>query len=74
MVELLSNENYSYVKLLHMLSKALWYIRNHAKKEAEEAEHGLSVEMYNEIEQDLEKNIEKIRSAIEGLSKENKFR
>ncbi len=71
---MLSNENYSYVKLLHILSKALWYVRNHAKKEAEEAGHELSVQMYDEIEQSLENNIEKLRCAIEGLSKENKFK
>lgn len=71
---MLSDENYSYIKLLYKLSNTLSYVKNHAIPDAEKAGHELSMQMYEEMQHDLEQNIEKVRSAIEGLSKEDKFR
>ncbi|MBM3200382.1 hypothetical protein FJZ53_05570 [Candidatus Woesearchaeota archaeon] len=65
--------NYNKVKLLHDLSKITSYIRRHAKKDAEQEGHVLCTSMYEELEADLEKHIEKLRLAVEGLSKESKF-
>jgi hypothetical protein len=70
---MLSNCNYDKIKLLNDLSKAKWFIENHAKQDAEEEGHGLCVRMYEEIEEDLENSIAKLKEAIKGISKEDKL-
>ncbi|MBI2574816.1 hypothetical protein HYV82_02940 [Candidatus Woesearchaeota archaeon] len=71
---MLSDCNYSKVRLLHDLSRVAWYVEKHAKKDAHTAGHVLCHKMCEEIQADLEKHVEKLRLAIEGLSREGKFR
>ena len=49
------------------------HIDKHAMHDAEKDGHPLCAEEYRELKQDLERHAEKLRSAIEGLSREGKF-
>ncbi len=66
--------NYSKVKLLHDLSRIAWYLDKHAKKDANTSGHVLCQKVCEELQADLDKHMEKLRLAIEGLSIEGKFR
>lgn len=70
---MLDNCNYNKVRLLHDLSRIVWYLENHAKKDSETAGHELCHGMCEDLQNDLEVHMEKLRTAIEGLSKEGKF-
>lgn len=70
---MLSNCNYNKVRLLHDLSRIVWYLKKHAKEDAMTEGHELCHVMCEELEKDLEKHIDKLREAIIGLSKEGKF-
>lgn len=70
---MINNSSYSYTKLLYKLSKVSWYIEKHAMRDAGKAKHKLSIEMYKEMKADIDKHVEKLRLAIEGLSREGKF-
>jgi len=72
---MLKNCNYTLVRLLHDLSRIQWYLQNHAKKDTKDEEgHELCHAVYTDLEKDLKKYTEKLRMAVEGLSKEGKFR
>ena len=49
------------------------FIEKHAVKDAEKDGHPLCAEEYKEMKRNLEMHIEKLRTAIEGLSREGKF-
>ena len=70
---MLSNCNYDKTKLLYKLSKISGFIEKHAIKDAEHDDHPLCADEYRELKQDLEKHMEKLRMAVEGLSREAKF-
>lgn len=70
---MLNNCNYNKVRLLHDLSRIDWYLKKHAKEDAKKHGHELCIKMCEEIEADVEKHIEKLREAIIGLAKEDKF-
>lgn len=70
---MLKNCNYNKVRLLHDLSRVVWYLKKHAKEDAKKEGHELCAGMCEEIEADLEKHIDKLKQAIAGLSKEDKF-
>ena len=70
---MLSNCNYGKTKLLYKLMKIVGYIDKYAIKDAEKDNHPLCAEEYKELKQDLERHIEKLRMAVEGLSREGKF-
>lgn len=71
---MLENCNYNKIRLLHDLSKIVWYLEKHAKRDAKEGGHELCHAMCEELQKDLEKHIEKVSKAIIGLSKEDKFK
>jgi len=70
---MINNCNYAKVRLLHDLDRILWYIKKHAKEDAQLEGHQLCKIVFEDIEKDLEKHAEKLRLAIEGLSREGKF-
>ena len=70
---MLSHCNYSKTKLIHNLSRIIWYLKNHAKKDAEDDGHVLCGKEYEELEKSLEMHLEKLRMAVEGLSREGKY-
>ena len=70
---MLCNCNYDKTKLLAKISKISGFIDKHAVKDAEKDGHPLCAEEYKELKQDLERHAEKLRMAIEGLSREGKF-
>lgn len=70
---MLSNCNYDKAKLLYKISKILGFIEKHAVHDAGKDGHPLCAEEYRELKQDLERHIEKLRLAVEGLSREGKF-
>lgn len=70
---MLCNCNYDKAKLLYKLSKIAGFVDKHAIKDAEHDSHPLCAEEYKELKQDLERHMEKLRIAIEGLSREAKF-
>ena len=65
--------NYDKTKLLYKLSVLASFIEKHAVKDAEHDGHPLCAEEYRELKNDLEKHMEKLRAAVEGLSRESKF-
>lgn len=70
---MLNNCNYTKVKLLHELSRISIKIKDFSCNAADEAGHTLCRKEYEDLEKDLEKHIEHLRMAVEGLSKEGKF-
>ena len=70
---MLCNCNYDKTKLLAKISKISMFIEKHAIKDAEKDGHPLCVDEYKELKQDIERHLEKLRLAIEGLSREGQF-
>lgn len=70
---MLCNCNYNKTKLLYKLMKIASYIERHAQHDAEKDGHPLCAQEYRELKQDIERHIEKLRLAVEGLSREGKF-
>ena len=70
---MLCNCNYDKAKLLYKIMKIAAFIEKHAIKDAERDNHPLCAEEYKELRHDLERHIEKLRLAVEGLSREGKF-
>ncbi len=70
---MLDNASYTYIKLLHDLSRIAWYLENHGKTDCRKAGHVLSEPMLNELRIDVEKHMEKLKAAIKGLANEGKF-
>ena len=70
---MLCNCNYDKTKLLYKIMKIAAFIDRHAIKDAERDSHPLCAEEYKELKHDLERHIEKLRLAVEGLSREGKF-
>jgi len=65
---------YDKVKLLHEMSRMLNYVKKHALPEAKKKKLPETVQLYKRLERDLEKNVENLRKAVEGLSKKGKFK
>ena len=70
---MLCNCNYNKTKLLYKLAKVAAFIEKHAIRDAEKDSHPLCAEEYKELKHDLDMHIEKLRMAVEGLSREGKF-
>ena len=70
---MLCNCNYNKTKLLYKLSKINAFLEKYAVKDAEKDGHPLCAEECKELKIDLERHMEKLRMAIEGLSRESKF-
>ena len=70
---MVSNCNYDKTKLLAKISKLAGFVDKHAIKDAEKDGHPLCAEEYRELKNDLDRHIEKLRMAIEGLSREGKY-
>ena len=70
---MLCNCNYDKTKILYKISKLAGFIDKHAIKDADKDGHPLCGEEYKELKSDLERHMEKLRMAIEGLSRESKF-
>ena len=70
---MLCNCNYDKIKILAKISKIVMFIEKHAIKDAEKDGHPLCAEEYKELKNDLERHAEKLRMAIEGLSRDGKF-
>ncbi len=71
---MLEDCNYNKVRLLHDLSRIVWYLKKHAKKDAKKAGHRECHNLCVELEKDLERHIKKINETIVGLSKKGKFK
>lgn len=65
--------NYDKTKLIHQLSAIKHFIRKHAIEDAKKAGHPLCVKMYEEIESDILRSLQKLKAAVEGLAKEGKY-
>jgi len=70
---MLTDCNYDKTKIIHDLSRIAHFIKNHAVSDAKKEGHPLCAEMYKEIAQDIESSLAKLRAAITGLAKENKY-
>lgn len=71
---MLNDYCYDKVKLLHELSRMLNYVKKHALPEVKKKKLPGTVQLYKGLEQDLEKNVENFRKAVESLSKKGKFK
>ena len=69
----MNNCNYDKTKILYKISKLSGFIEKHAIRDAEHEGHPLCTEEYKELKQDLERHAEKLRMAVEGLSREGKY-
>ena len=67
------NCNYDKIKLLYKISKIANFIEKHAINDAENDGHPLCAEEYRELRNDIGRHMEKLRAAVEGLSREGKF-
>ena len=67
------NCNYNKTKILYKISKLVGFIDKHAIHDAGKDGHPLCAQEYKELKHDLERHAEKLRMAIEGLSREGKF-
>ncbi len=65
--------NYDKTKLIHELSSLKHFIRKHAIDDAKKANHPLCAKMYDEVANDIEKAIKKLKEAVTGLAKEGKY-
>jgi Skp family chaperone for outer membrane proteins len=70
---MLKDESYDKVKLLHELSHVLNFLKKHALPEVEQKNQPLTEKLYQELAEDLDKHVEKLRQAVEGLAREGKF-
>ena len=70
---MMCNCNYNKTKLLYKITRIASFLEKHAIRDAEKDNHPLCAEECKELKQDLERHIEKLRMAIEGLSREGKF-
>ncbi len=73
MICMLCSCNYNKTKLLYKIAKISAFIEKHAIHDAEKDNHPLCVQEMKELRHDLSRHIEKLRLAVEGLSKEGKF-
>lgn len=71
---MLENCNYNKVRLLHDLSRIIWYLKKHAKADAKKAGHEECHKICIELEKDLEKHVKTISQRIAGLSGKGKFK
>lgn len=65
--------NHSKVKLLHELNKISWYLDRFAPAHSENAGHPACTSLYSEMQQDIDKHIDKLKQAVVGLAQEGKF-
>jgi len=70
---MLNDCNYDKALLIGKISKIILFLKKHAEEDAIKENHVLCNKLYSELEKDLEKYVEKLRLAVEGLSKEGKF-
>ena len=70
---MLDDCNYNKIRLLHDLSTIVWHLEKHAKADAKKSGHKECHALCEEMQTDLEKHIEKLKTAIIGLSKEDKL-
>ena len=66
------NCNFNKTSLLVEFRRALWRLEEY-KKDADKAGHPLCRDLLNDIEGDLKKHTVKLKEAIVGLAKEDKF-
>jgi len=60
---MLSNGHYDKVKILHEMSSLLWFIKEHAIKEAAKHDNDCLV-YYKELERDLEKRVAELEDML----------
>ena len=61
---MLKNSNYDKVKILHEMSSLLWFIKEHAIKEAAKHGHERCLIYYKELEKDLERHVTQLEETI----------
>ena len=67
------NCNYNKTKVMYELMKMSHFIEKHGIHDSEKDGHPLCTEEFKEIKHDIDRHVEKLRTAIEGLSREMKF-
>ena len=58
---MLDNCTYNKIKLLHEVSSLLWFIERHAINDAKVAGDAGCIEMLQQLEQDLQRHLERLR-------------
>lgn len=61
---MLPNGRYDKIKVLHDMSSLLWFIKEHAIKEAAKQGHNDCLTYYKEIEKDIEKHIRALEEML----------
>lgn len=70
---MLNDCNYDKTKILKELASLHHFLIKHAKEDATKEGHELCKHMYDDLAKDLEKHIDKLKMAVSGLSKEEKY-
>ena len=70
---MLRDHTYDKMKVLVELSATCNFLKKHALPELEDGHEPLTQELYKEIVEDLDKHVDKLRMAVEGLAKEGKL-
>lgn len=60
----LENCNYDKIKILHHMSKMLWFIEKHALEDAKKMSDEKCYAAFEEIKKDLEKHVEKLKHLV----------
>lgn len=61
---MLDNSSYNKIKLMHEVSKIIWFIDKHAILDAQNAGDRQSIDQLIGLRKDLEKHLEKIRTTV----------
>jgi len=61
---MLDNTLYNKMKILHQLSKTMWFLQKCAKVDAKEAGHMECLQQYQELEKDLNKHIDTLYKTL----------
>ncbi|MFC1841838.1 hypothetical protein ACFLYA_02085 [Candidatus Dependentiae bacterium] len=62
---MLDDCKYDKVKLLHEISSITWFLENHAKQNAKKVGDTECYDLYENLIKDLDKNIGKLKVALE---------
>lgn len=71
---MLDDCNYNKLRLVHDLSRIIWYLDKHAIDDAEKAGHLECLTLYKNLHKDLELHMQKLIKGIEALAKVGKLK
>ncbi len=71
---MLNDCNYTKIRLLHDLSRIVWYLKKHAKKDAQKHRHDKCKKIYSRLEKDLNGYVEELKGQMIDVVKTGKMK